>query len=226
LRVGTWLVTGANRGIGLQFAGTLAGRGERVVGTARRPDRAEDLRKTGARIEALDISVDATVAALAESLAGEPIDVLVLNAAIGEAGPAVEHLVAADVERTLNVDAVGAVRVFGSLLPNLRAGKRRTVVALSSGLASIHRNEEGGWIAYRMAKAALNMFVRSAASELAREKFICVLIDPGWVQTDMGGPGAPLTPEASVEAMLRAIDSLRPSDSGRFLDRRGRDVPW
>jgi NAD(P)-dependent dehydrogenase (short-subunit alcohol dehydrogenase family) len=222
----TWLVTGANRGIGLQFARTLSERKERVIGTARRPERANELRETGARLETLDIGDDVSVSALAKSLAGEPLDVLVLSAAIGEAGPPVDHLVAADVEHTLNVDAVGAARVTAALLPNLRAGKRRTIVALSSGLGSIHRNSEGGWIAYRMAKAALNMYLRSAASELAREKFVCVLIDPGWVKTDMGGPGAPLTPEESVEAMLRSIERLGPSDSGRFIDRRGRDVPW
>jgi len=224
--MGSWLVTGANRGIGLGFARKLSGRGERVVGTARRPERADELRETGARVEALDVGDDASVAALARSLAGEALDVLVLNAAIGEAGPGVDHLVAADVERTMNVNAVGAVRMTVALLPNLRAGKRRTIVALSSGLASIERNAEGGWIAYRMSKAALNMFMRSAASELSRDGFTCVVIDPGWVRTAMGGKDAPLTTDASVEAMLRVIESLRPSDSGRFLDRRGRDVPW
>jgi NAD(P)-dependent dehydrogenase (short-subunit alcohol dehydrogenase family) len=224
--MGSWLVTGANSGIGLEFARKLSGRGERVVGTARRPERADELRKTGARVEALDVGDDASVAALARSLDGEALDVLVLNAAIGEAGPGVDHLVAVDVERTLNVNAVGAVRMTVALLPNLRAGKRRTIVALSSGLASIERNAEGGWIAYRMSKAALNMFMRSAASELSRDGFTCVVIDPGWVRTAMGGKDAPLTTDASVEAMLRVIEGLRPSDSGRFLDRRGRDVPW
>jgi NAD(P)-dependent dehydrogenase (short-subunit alcohol dehydrogenase family) len=224
--MGTWFVTGANRGIGLEFARKLSGRGERVVGTARRPERADELQETGARVEALDVGDDASVAALARSLEGEALDVLVLSAAIGEAGPGVDRLVGADVLRTLNVNAVGAVRMTRALLPNLRAGKRRTIVALSSGLASIERNAEGGWIAYRMGKAALNMFMRSAASELSRDGFTCVLIDPGWVRTAMGGPDAPLTTDASVEAMLRVIDGLRPSDSGRFLDRRGRDVPW
>ena len=222
----TWLVTGANRGIGLAFARTLSRRSESVIGTARRPERADELRETGARVEPLDVGDDASVAAFARSLEGEALDVLVLNAAIGEEGPGVDGLVAADVERTLNVNAVGAVRVTRALLPNLRAGKRRTIVALSSGLASIEHNAGGGWTAYRMGKAALNMFVRTAAAELSHARFTCVLIDPGWVRTAMGGPEAPLTPEASVEAMLRVIDGLRPSDSGRFLDRRGQDVPW
>lgn len=224
--MGTWLVTGANRGIGLEFARQLTARGERVVGTARRAERADELRETGARVESLDVGDDASVAALAGSLAGEALDVLVLSAAIGEAGPAVEDLVAADVVRTVNVNAVGAVRMVRALIPNLRAGERRTIVALSSGLGSLERNTEGGWIAYRMGKAALNMFVRSAAAELARDRFTCVVIDPGWVRTSMGGPAAPLTSDASVGAMLTVIDRLRPSDNGRFLDRRGRDVPW
>jgi NAD(P)-dependent dehydrogenase (short-subunit alcohol dehydrogenase family) len=224
--MGTWLVTGANRGIGLEFARKLSGRGERIIGTARRPELADELRETGARVEALDVGDDASVAHLARSLGGEALDVLVLSAAIGEAGPGVDRLVAADVLRTLNVNAVGAVRMTRALLPNLRAGKRRTIVALSSGLASIERNAEGGWIAYRMSKAALNMFMRSAASELSGDGFTCVLIDPGWVRTAMGGKDAPITTDASVGAMLRAIDNLGPSDSGRFLDRRGRDVPW
>jgi NAD(P)-dependent dehydrogenase (short-subunit alcohol dehydrogenase family) len=222
----TWLVTGANRGIGLAFARTLSRRGESVIGTARRPERAEELRVTGARVEPLDVGDDASAAALARSLEGEALDVLILNAAIGEEGPGVDGLVAAEVERTLNVDAVGAVRVTRALLPNLRAGKRRTIVALSSGLASIERSAGGGWTAYRMGKAALNMFVRTAAAELSQDRFTCVLIDPGWVRTALGGSEAPLTPEESVEAMLRVIDCLRPSDSGRFFDRRGRDVPW
>ncbi len=224
--MGTWLVTGANRGIGLEFARQLTARGERVIGSARQPERANELAETGARVVSLDIGDDASVAALARSLAGEAIDVLVLSAAVGEAGPPVENLVAADVLRTVNVNAVGAVRMVAAFLPNLRAGKRRTIAALSSGLASLERNADGGWIAYRMGKAALNMFIRSAAAELARDRFTCVVIDPGWVRTAMGGPGAQLTTDASVGAMLTVLDRLRPSDNGRFLDRRGRDVPW
>jgi len=222
----TWVVTGASRGIGLAFARVLCRRGERVVGTARRPERADELRATGARVERLDISDDASVAEFSRALDRETVDVLVHNAAIGEEGPGIDGLVAEEVERTLNVDAVGAVRVTRALLPNLRAGKRRTIVALSSGLASLERNTVGGWYAYRMGKAALNMFLRNVAAELAPERFTCVLLDPGWVKTAMGGPNAPITPEASVEAMLGVIERLRPSDTGRFLDRHGRDAPW
>jgi NAD(P)-dependent dehydrogenase (short-subunit alcohol dehydrogenase family) len=220
------MVTGANRGIGLAFARALAARGETVVGTSRRPAAATDLRGTGARVETLDVSSDTSVADLARSLEGVPIDVLVHNAAVGEAGSAIDELDAGVVRTTLDVNAVGPVRVTRALLPNLRAGRLRRIVGITSGLGSLSQNTDGGWYAYRMSKAALNMFVRTLAEELAKERFTCAVVSPGWVRTAMGGPGAPLTPDESVAAMLKVIDGLRPSDTGRFLDRRGRDVPW
>ena len=222
----TWVVTGANRGIGLAFARALSKRGESVIGTARRPGKADDLRSTGARLEPLDVADEGSVAEFARRLGREAVDVLLHNAAIGEAGPAVGDLDPGEVLRTLNVNTVGAVRVAGALLPNLRAGRTRKIVALTSGLGSLEQNTDGGWVAYRMSKAALNMYVRSLASELARERFTCVALCPGWVKTAMGGPGAQLTPDESVAAMLKTIDGLTPSDSGRFVDRHGRDQPW
>jgi NAD(P)-dependent dehydrogenase (short-subunit alcohol dehydrogenase family) len=222
----TWVVTGANRGIGLTFARVLVERRERVIATARRPESADELRSTGARVEQLDVADDASVADFAGRLGGEPVDVLIHNAAIGEAGPSIQHLDLADVLRTLNVNAVGPVRLTRALLGNLRAAKTRKIVGITSGLGSLQQDTGGGWYAYRMAKAALNMFIRTLAEELARERFACVVICPGWVRTDMGGPDAPLTPEESVARMLAVIDRLAPSDTGRFLDRRGRDVPW
>jgi NAD(P)-dependent dehydrogenase (short-subunit alcohol dehydrogenase family) len=222
----TWVVTGANRGIGLAFARALAKRGENVVGTARKPGKADELRATGARVEQLDVADDRSVAEFARSLGGDAVDVLIHNAAIGEAGPAVGDLDPDDILLTLNVNSVGPVRVTGALLGNLRAGRTRKIVALTSGLGSLEQNTDGGWVAYRLSKAALNMYVRSLASELARERFTCVAICPGWVKTAMGGRGAPLAPDESVAAMLKTIDGLTPSDSGRFVDRHGRDHPW
>ena len=222
----TWVVTGANRGIGLAFALALAGRGENVIGTARRPEKAGELRGTGARVEKLDVAEDASVAGFARSLDGVSVDVLIQNAAIGEAGSAIRDLDPGLVLRTLDVNAVGPVRVTRALLPNLRAGRLRKIVAITSGLGSLQENSEGGWYAYRMSKAALNMFVRTLAQELASERFTCVAICPGWVRTAMGGPDAPLAPDATVAAMLPVIDRLKPSDTSRFLDRLGRDMPW
>ncbi len=222
----TYLVTGANRGVGLAFARELSRWGERVVATARHPAKARELSELKVRVETLDVSDEKSIESLAERLAEEPIDVLINNAGVGEAGPGLEALSSEELESTFRVNAIGPVAVTRALLPNLRAGRRRTVVNLSSGLGSVSGNTDGGWYAYRASKAALNQLTRTMAAELASEGFTCVVICPGWVRTDMGGTGAPLSAEKSVEAMLGVIDQLKPSDTGRFLNRRGTEVPW
>ena len=221
-----YLVTGANRGIGLAFARALSRRGDRVIATARDPAKARELGGLEVQVEALDVADEQSIVSLARRLAGEPIDVLINNAGVGEAGPGLEGLSVEDLESTLRVNAIGPVIVTRELLPNLRAGRRRTVVNLSSGLGSVSGNTDGGWSAYRASKAALNQLTRTMAAELARERFICIVISPGWVRTDMGGGGASLSPDQSVAAMLKVIDRLGPKDTGRFLDQHGKDVPW
>jgi NAD(P)-dependent dehydrogenase (short-subunit alcohol dehydrogenase family) len=220
-----WLVTGANRGIGLAFARELAARGDAVVATAREPAKANELATTEARVEPLDVSTDASVAALASALAGEPLDVLINNAAIGDGADSIRDLDFVNLARFFKVNSAGPLRVAKALLPNLERGNRRTIVSLTSGLGSISQNN-GGWWEYRASKAALNMLMRTLAAELAPERFICVVLSPGWVKTDMGGKGATLTPQESVRAMLKVIDGLTPKDNGKFLDHRGREVPW
>lgn len=166
------------------------------------------------------------MARLAKTLDGEPLDVLVNNAAIGDDGPDFPGLSMKDLEESFRVNAIGPAAVAQALLRNLRAGKRRMIVNLSSGLGSVSDNESGGWIAYRVSKAALDQLTRSMAADLRRERFTCIAISPGWVITDMGGPGATLTPPESVGAMLKVLDGLTPADTSRFLDHRGHDVPW
>ena len=222
----TYLVTGANRGIGLAFARALSARGDRVIATARDPKKARELAALPVRLEQLDVADGKSVARLARALAGEPLHVLVNNAGIGDDGPRFERLSMEDLERAFRVNSIGPAAVTQALLPNLRSGDRRTVVNLSSGLGSVSEDESGGWIAYRASKAALNQLTRAIAADLRRERFTCIVISPGWVRTDMGGPGASLTPDESVAAMLEVMDRLDPSDTGRFLDHRGKDVPW
>ncbi len=222
----TYLVTGANRGIGLALTRSLCRRGDRVIAACREPGKARDLAKLPARLERLDVADETSVAALAARLEGEPLDVLINNAGIGEAGPSFGSVSMKHLEEAFRVNAAGPVAVMQALLPNLRAGQRRTVVNLSSDLGSISENDSGGWIAYRASKAALNQLTCCAAAELKGEGFICIVISPGWVRTDMGGSGGTLSPGASAEAMLEIIDRLKPSDNGRFLDHRGKEVPW
>ncbi|HYV41998.1 MAG TPA: SDR family oxidoreductase [Thermoanaerobaculia bacterium] len=221
-----YLVTGANRGIGLAFARHLSERGDKVIATARHPEKARDLAKLSLRLEQLDVADEKSIASLARRIEGEPLDVLINNAGIGDAGPAFARLSMKELDQAFRVNATGPVAITQALLLNLRAGLRRTVVNLSSGLGSISENDSGGWIAYRASKAALNQLTRTMAGELRKEGFICIAICPGWVKTDMGGHGASVSPDDSVAAMLKVVDRLKPSDTGRFLDRRGKQLPW
>jgi NAD(P)-dependent dehydrogenase (short-subunit alcohol dehydrogenase family) len=222
---GTWLVTGANRGIGLAFVRELAARGQRVIGTARKPAAAGDLRATGARVEELDVADPASIERLAAAIGTEAIDVLIHNAGRGDGANSVAEITADEIEAFFRVNSRGPMLLTRALLPHLERGGRKTVVGITSGLASIaHSN--GGWYGYRASKAALNMFVRTLAGELADKRYLCVVLSPGWVQTDMGGAGAPLSPEKSVRGMLDVIDRLTPRESGGFLDYRGQEQPW
>jgi NAD(P)-dependent dehydrogenase (short-subunit alcohol dehydrogenase family) len=222
----TFLVTGANRGIGLEYARQLSERGDRVIATAREPEKARELSALGVRIEQLDVADADSVSTFVRRLAGTPIDVLINNAGVGDAGPPLEGLSMDDVEHAYRVNAVGPLRVTQALLPNLRAGKRRLVIGMTSGLGSVSRNESGGWYAYRASKAALNQLFRTMAEELEKERFTFVVLCPGWVQTDMGGAGAPTSVEESVRGLLKVIDGLKPSDTSRFLNHRGKEVAW
>jgi NAD(P)-dependent dehydrogenase (short-subunit alcohol dehydrogenase family) len=222
----TCIVTGANRGIGLELARQLAERGDTVIGTARAPESASDLNALGVRVEALDLETPKSVPAFARKLKGAPVDILVLNAAVGVAGPAVEEVTAEDLESHFRVNAVGPFLLTQALLPNLRASERRLVVAISSGLGSIAENSNGGWVAYRVSKTALHQLMRTLSAELSKENLTFVLISPGWVRTRMGGQAAPLSPEESVRSVLKIVDRLGPKDSGRFFNQRGREIPW
>jgi NAD(P)-dependent dehydrogenase (short-subunit alcohol dehydrogenase family) len=222
----TFLVTGANRGLGLEFARQLSARGDTVVATARRPDDARELRDTGARVEALDVGAADSILALGEALAGLPIDVLINNAGQGVGGRLFEDEDLDSLEGFFRINVLGPARLAQRLLPNLRAGAARTIVNVTSKMGSIEDNTSGGAHGYRTSKAALNMLTKGMSIDLRREGFTCIVIHPGWVATDMGGSGAPLTAQESVRGMLEVIDGLRAADTGRFFDYQGEIVPW
>ncbi|MFN0244114.1 MAG: SDR family oxidoreductase [Planctomycetota bacterium] len=223
----TVLVTGANRGLGLEFAKQYHAAGWNVVGTAREPDAAAELKALGVRVEALDVADGASVAAFAQRLKDMPIDLLINNAGVSSpTAKSLQDVKLDDYEHVMQVNAIGPVRVTQALLPNLRAGQGRQVVSISSGLGSITNNTSGGYWAYRESKAALDMFMRSLAAELKPEGFTCIAMSPGWVKTDMGGPGADLTPEQSISGMRKVIDGLKPQDSGKFFKHDGTTVAW
>jgi len=222
----TVLVTGANRGLGLEFAQQYAADGWRVIGTAREPEEAAELKATGARVVALDVADADSVARMAAELDGAPIDLLINNAGIMNRADDPGDLDLDRIALVLDVNTLGPMRVTAALLPNLRAGRGKTVAAITSGLGSIASNTSGGFYGYRESKAALNMYTRSLAADLDDEGFTCIVMSPGWVQTDMGGPNATLTPEQSIAGMRKVIAGLTPADSGGFFNWDGERLPW
>ena len=220
------VVTGANRGLGLELCRQLKHAGAHVVGTARDPQTAVDLRALEVRVEALDVAEAESVESFAARLGDSKVDLLINNAGVGGAGEGIANLDFEDVERKLQVNTLGAMRVTQALLPNLRRGKGRKIAHLTSRMGSIGDNGEGGYYAYRISKAALNMFNRSLAVELVGQGFVCVVLHPGWVRTRMGGATAPQTPEESARGMIELITRLRRQDTGRFFDFTGAELPW
>jgi NAD(P)-dependent dehydrogenase (short-subunit alcohol dehydrogenase family) len=222
----TVLVTGANRGIGLEYARQLAAQGHTVIGTARDPAAATELRAITDRIEALDVADAASVAALARRLDGVAIDILVNNAGVISRDD--NDLASVDFEemqRAFEVNAFGPLRVTQALMPNLKLGQRKLIVNMSSQLGSIERSN-GQMYAYRASKTALNQFSKILAVELGPQGFVVVALHPGWVRTDMGGANATLAPEDSVAGLLALIGKLGPQDNGRFYDYQGKPIPW
>lgn len=222
----TVVITGANRGLGLEFSRQFAAAGATVIATARRPDDAEELRKLGVRIEQLDVADSASVAQFRQRIGDMPVDILINNAGIGSWLYRLEDVDADALDRHFQVNTLGPMRVTQALLPSLRRSTGRTVVNITSDLASLERNTRGGAYGYRESKAGLNMFTRTLAAELRPQGFICIVISPGWVRTEMGGPQAEQTPTESVAGIIRVLRGLTPEDSGKFLDYRGEELPW
>lgn len=219
----TVLITGANRGIGLAFARAFAARGDTVVGTAREPATADDLRASGAEVEELDVTDDASVSALAERLSGRRVDLLINNAGILRR----DRLDTADAQsllRQFDVNALGPLRVTKAMVSNLRLSSHPRVVNLTSRMGSIGDNSSGGFYGYRASKAALNAITRSLAIDLAPVPVICV--HPGYVRSRMTGNQGDLTPEEAVERMLPLLDRLDRTQSGKFFHRDGHELPW
>jgi NAD(P)-dependent dehydrogenase (short-subunit alcohol dehydrogenase family) len=222
----TVLITGANRGLGLEYARQFAARGYEVIGTARTPAEADELAAVADRVEQLDVADAASVAALAERLDGVAIDILINNAGIFDRADVTLDKVDFDImERTFAVNTLGPLRVTRALLPNLRSGQRKAIVSMSSQLGSIE-NSNGRWYAYRASKTALNQFNKILSVELGPDGFICTVLHPGWVRTDMGGPNATYSPQESVAGLVRVIEQLDAQDNGRFYDFQGNPVPW
>jgi NAD(P)-dependent dehydrogenase (short-subunit alcohol dehydrogenase family) len=223
------LITGASRGIGLEFTRRLLDRGDTVVAAVRDPEGATGLKalaRPALSLVRLDVADPESIAGLGSRIGSSPIDVLINNAGITSDSKTLASLDAGELTRAFTVNAISPMLVTKAVINQLRAGKSKTVVQITSVLASIERNTGGSSYGYRASKSALNQFNRSLANELRPEGFTCVAIHPGWVRTDMGGPKADLSVEESVESMLRTIGSLTAAKSGEYLNYDGAPIPW
>ncbi len=217
----TVLITGANRGIGLEFARQYSSGGWHVIATARQPNA--ELDALGVTVELLDLADPDAVAAFHRKIEA-PLDLLIANAGTNQPmnGDTAED--ARAWQAMMMINAIAPYVLARSLLPRL-ADAEGKAIAISSGMGSI--GDIGpGWVPYRTSKAALNMAWASLALEARPRSVPCVLLSPGWVKTRMGGSGAQITAEQSVADMRALIDRLTIEDSGKFMRRNGSEIPW
>ena len=216
----TIVITGANRGIGLQFARQFSHDGWDIIATARQSSA--ELDALGVRVEALDLA-DADAVAGFPTKIGSPLDLFIANAGTNHPMDPDGPESARDWQVMMMVNAIAPYQLGKALLPKMAQGGK--MIAISSGMGSIAENS-GGWLPYRTSKAALNMAWSALALEAKPRGVACVLFSPGWVKTRMGGSGAEITSEKSVSDMRALIDRLSIDDTGRFLRRNGSDIPW
>jgi NAD(P)-dependent dehydrogenase (short-subunit alcohol dehydrogenase family) len=229
----TVLVTGANRGLGLEFARQYAEDGWRVFAACRAPDSARELKALASQhadrlsVLALDVTDGAAAKAAAGRLRNEAIDLLLNNAGVGSPpGQKIGSFDYAAWLRVLDANVLGPARMVESLVENVAKSRDKRIVTVTSLMGSIADNSSGGSYAYRSSKAAVNAAMKSFAIDLAPRGITCAVVHPGWVRTDMGGAGGKLSAAESVGALRSLIDSLKRADSGKFFNYDGKPLPW
>lgn len=244
------VITGANRGLGLEFTRQFLASGWTVHAGVRRPAQASSLAELAEaepstlNIHAVDLSEFSSIDQFAAGIGDAPIDVLINNAGIMDIGTSdfseknrhsiqvlgsLDHDAWAEVFRT---NVLGTTRLTEALLPNIAAGADRKIVMISSIMGSIAAcvlgsfPPGGGLYLYRSTKAALNMVTRNMAADLAGRGFTVIAVNPGWVRTDMGGADAMFDAATSVGNMISVITGATPADNGSFISHDGARLPW
>ncbi|MEO9470275.1 SDR family oxidoreductase [Parasphingorhabdus sp.] len=221
--MGTVLITGANRGLGLEMAKQYSNNGWDVMATARAPEKAEELNAIGnVQVMALDAADETSIAQFAAEIGDQPIDLFINNAGIY--GPM-------DLDRSgwldlFAVNVVAPVQLATALKDNVARSKDKKMMVLSSQVGSIAENDTGSMMYYRSSKAAVNQAWKSLALQWKDDGLTLAMLHPGWVKTDMGGPQAPLSPQESVSGMRQVIDGLNHDQTGTFHNYDGQSIPW
>lgn len=230
----TVLITGANRGLGLEFATQFAADGWRIIACCRQPDHAESLHslknihQARLRIHQLDLADFTAIDRLAGILREEPIDLLINNAGVyppaqqGEFG----HINYDAWLDTLRINTLAPLKMAEAFVTHLERSRLKTLAIITSKMGSIADNQRGGSYPYRTSKAAVNMVAKSLAIDLAPRGITTILLHPGWVQTRMGGPGALISTQQSVTGMRAVLNQITPDDSGKFFAYDGQLIPW
>jgi len=225
----TVFITGANRGLGFEFAKQYAADGWRVIAACRDPARAEALSAVegDVQVETMDVDDDASVASLSDKLKDEAIDLLINNAGIY--GP--KHLSAEDMDyeawgRVLRTNTMSPFRVTMAFLQQVRNSDQKIIATLSSKMGSLNENQDGGEYIYRSSKAALNAALKGLSYDLADAGIRIMLMHPGWASTDMGGPSAPLLPADGVAGLRKVLAGIKDGETGVFYDYNGGELAW
>ena len=228
----TVLITGSNRGIGLELAHQYATQGWRVLACCRHPDQATALNRLGDKfpnvtLHTLDVTRKDQVQKLAADLHDCPIDILFNNGGIyGPDDAAFGNTDEARWLECLRTNVIAPMKMMEAFMTHVAASKHKLIAAMSSKMGSMADNGSGGSYIYRSSKAALNAVMKSAAIDLAPRRVKVAILHPGWVQTDMGGPGAEISAAESVGRMREILGTITPENSGTFFDIDGTTIPW
>ncbi len=228
----TVLITGTNRGLGLEFVQQYLDAGWRVIATARAPQHAESLQalreQFGEQLSlySLDVSSGESRKELAKAIGDQPIHLLINNAGVHGGWGQLGHLDEAAWLECLHVNSVAPIKLVEMLRANLVNAEHATVGIISSKMGSVEDNTSGGSYIYRSSKAALNAAAKSLAVDLAGEKIKVVILHPGWVRTDMGGPHGLIDTHASISGMRRVLTNLTWEQCGSFIAYDGTVIPW
>lgn len=229
----TLLITGANRGIGFEFVRQSLSDGWQVIATCRHPDRAKDLmalqttHPAQLTVHELDVTDTAAIGRLARELKHRPIDWLVSNAGVyGPKGAPFGSVRNEDWLPVFAANTLAPLQLMQAFVDHVAASQLKLTATISSKMGSMGDNTSGGSYIYRSSKAAVNAVVKSASIDLAQRGITCVVLHPGWVQTEMGGPNAEITPAESVTQMRAHLTAATPADRGRFIDIDGTTIPW